>query len=253
MAGEKTQFLGLTYFPSIVGVYQREIREALVSGTAENPSNMEVIDAAFGDALEAFGNFEGALQGVMNILNGLAEVATSGSYNDLSDKPDIPNAVPIATTAILGKVKPDGVTILIDANGTIRATCEIATPEKAGIVKPDGKTTQVDAGGAIRVLFPTATAESLGLVKPDNVTIGVDETGTLKLLDKYYQKSEVYTKSEVEAMLQQLSDMLLPAEDIEEIYTATNTLMGEETEFTGFGASLLQLNALADALLGQEV
>ena len=53
--------------------------------------------------------------------------------------------------------------------------------------------------------------------------------------------------------MQQLSDMLLPAEDIEEIYTATNTLMGEETEFTGFGASLLQLNALADALLGQEV
>ena len=37
MAGEKTQFLGLTYFPSIAGVYQREIREALVSGTAKLP------------------------------------------------------------------------------------------------------------------------------------------------------------------------------------------------------------------------
>ena len=246
MAGEKTQFLGLTYFPSIVGVYQREIREALVSGTAGNPSNMEILDDAFGEAYEI-------LQLMSNFMNGLAKVATSGSYNDLSDKPDIPNAVPIATTAILGKVKPDGVTILIDADGTIRATCEIATPEKAGIVKPDGKTTQVDAAGVLRVLFPTAAVGTLGLVKPDNVTIGVDGTGTLKLLDKYYQKEEVYTKSEVEALMQQLSDMLLPAEDIEAIYTATNTLMGEETEFTGFGASLLQLNALADALLGQEV
>lgn len=45
----------------------------------------------------------------------LAEVATSGSYNDLSDKPEIPNeyTLPTASTQTLGGVKIDGTSITI--------------------------------------------------------------------------------------------------------------------------------------------
>ena len=47
----------------------------------------------------------------------------SGDYNDLTNKPTIPNAyvLPISTTAVLGGVKVDGNTITVDANGVISA------------------------------------------------------------------------------------------------------------------------------------
>lgn len=53
--------------------------------------------------------------------SGLAAVATSGSYNDLTDKPTIPEpyTLPAATTTSLGGVKPDGTTITITGDGTI--------------------------------------------------------------------------------------------------------------------------------------
>ena len=53
----------------------------------------------------------------------LATVATTGSYNDLTDKPTIPSeyVLPAATTTTLGGVKPDGTTITITEDGTITA------------------------------------------------------------------------------------------------------------------------------------
>lgn len=59
----------------------------------------------------------------------LATVATSGSYNDLSDKPTIPEAytLPAATTSTLGGVKPDGTTITVTEDGTISAVAQPAT------------------------------------------------------------------------------------------------------------------------------
>ena len=66
---------------------------------------------------------------VSNLTNytptsGLATVATTGSYNDLSDKPTIPSeyTLPAATTTTLGGVKPDGTTITITEDGTISST-----------------------------------------------------------------------------------------------------------------------------------
>lgn len=58
----------------------------------------------------------------------LATVATSGSYNDLSNKPTIPEAytLPAATTSTLGGVKPDGTTITVTADGTISAAAQPA-------------------------------------------------------------------------------------------------------------------------------
>lgn len=229
MASSKTEYLGLVVFPDITGVYQREIRIALVSGTDGTDSNMHIIDAA--------------IKGLAEALNKLAKVATTGSYEDLSDTPDIPNAVPIATQEEAGKVKPDGVTITIDESGTIKATCEIATVEQAGIVKPDGITITVDKNGVIKATCEIATIEKAGIVKPDGDTITVDEDGTIRAAN------DGYSKEEVDTMLQELSDMLLTNSDLEMVYAATNTLMGEQTEFTGLGASLLKVNALADELL----
>lgn len=53
----------------------------------------------------------------------LAAVATTGSYADLANKPTIPAAytLPIATTTVLGGIKGDGKTILIDAAGIASA------------------------------------------------------------------------------------------------------------------------------------
>ena len=127
MSTASTEYLGLIVFPDITGVYQRDIRLALVAGSG---SNMHKIDAGV----------KAIAQTLTALRNSLATVATSGSYTDLSNKPDIAAAVPLATTSVAGKVKPDGVTILIDENGVIRAAVpiSIATTEKAGIVKPDG-------------------------------------------------------------------------------------------------------------------
>lgn len=215
MASSKTEYLGLMVFPDITGVYQREIRIALVSGTDGTNSNMHIIDAA--------------IKGLAEALNKLAK--------------DIPDAVPIATQAVAGKVKPDGVTITVDESGTIKATCEIATVEKAGIVKPDGITITIDKDGVIKATCEIATTEKAGIVKPDGDTITVDEDGTIRAAN------DGYSKEEVDTMLQELSDMLLTNSDLEMVYAATNTLMGEQTEFTGLGASLLKVNALADELL----
>lgn len=88
-----------------------------------------------------------------------------------------------------------------------------------------------------------ATIEQAGIVKPDGKTIVIDANGTISTA------AESYSKAEVDTMLQELSDMLLTNSDLEMVYAATNDLMGDNTEFTGLGASLLEINALADALL----
>lgn len=107
MASARTDYLGLVVFPDITGVYQRELRIALVTGANGNDSNMHLIDAA--------------VKSLADAIDGLATVASTGSYNDLSDTPDIPSSVPIATTQEAGTVKPDGLSITVDADGTIHA------------------------------------------------------------------------------------------------------------------------------------
>lgn len=75
MASATTDFLGLIVFPDISGVYQRELRIALVTGEHGNDSNMHIIDAA--------------VKSLSDQISALASVASSGSYNDLTDKPDV--------------------------------------------------------------------------------------------------------------------------------------------------------------------
>lgn len=233
MSSASTEYLGLIVFPDITGVYQRELRLALVGGSG---SNMHKIDAgvkAIADTLTA-------------LSNSLAAVATSGSYTDLLNKPDIAGSVPIATTSIPGKVKPDGATILIDENGTISAAVpvSIATEENAGIVKPDGDTILIDENGVISaaVRVAVATLQAAGIVRPDGTTITIDANGTIHARD-------AYTKQEVDDLLEQMSDIFITDTDKSTLYTLTNTLMGTSTTFTGLGADILTINSLAQKLI----
>jgi len=71
----------------------------------------------------------GSVQLSSSDVSGLATVATSGSYADLSNKPTIPAAysLPTATASVLGGVKI-GSGISIDANGVISASSAYTLP-----------------------------------------------------------------------------------------------------------------------------
>ena len=65
--------------------------------------------------------------------------------------------IPVATTSTAGIVKPDGTTILADADGTIHgADVNVATTSTAGTVKPDGTSITVDNDGTIHALSTNA-------------------------------------------------------------------------------------------------
>lgn len=231
MAGAKTEFLGLVVYPDITGVFQRDIRIALVSGTDGKNSNMHLIDAA--------------IKKLSETLGGLAKVASSGSYKDLTDTPD---AVEIATQQRAGIVKPDGDTILVMEDGTIKAAVKVAlaTVDAPGIVAPDGDTILIDENGKIRaaVKVNIATIESPGIVKPDGATIEVDKDGKIKA-----NIPDCYTKAQVDQMLSDISSLLMTDADLELLYSATDSLMGENNTYSGLGVNIVAVNTLVDELL----
>ena len=193
MASESTEYLGMTVYSDISGVYQIDLRRSYYQ-------NWLILDA--------FAKAAG------DIVAQLKQVAYSGSYNDLSDKPTIPAATPIATQQTAGKVKPDGVTITIGPDGTIRSavTVNLATTENAGIVKPDGVTITIDANGVISA-------------------------------------RDSYTKAEVDALLTETSELLISASDLEDLGDDLDTLMGESNTYTSLGAGIVALDDLADQLI----
>lgn len=231
MASAKTDFLGLIVFPDIEGVYQREIRVALVSGTDGKNSNMHLIDAA--------------IRNLSDTLRGLAKVASSGKYEDLIGTPD---AVKIATQEAAGIVKPDGDTILVMKDGTIKAAVKVAlaTVDAPGIVSPDGDTILVDEKGNIRaaVKVNIATTDMAGIVMPDGDSIQVDEAGRIKTTFP-----ETYSKEQVDRMLYDISNLLMTGTDFEMLCTSTNSLMGEENTYSEIGANIVLINDLATELL----
>lgn len=88
----------------------------------------------------------------------------------------------IATTVNLGISRPDGITITIDADGTVHANTDYVLPKATttilGGVKVDGRTILADMSGTINV--PIATSSALGVVKVDGSTITIDTNGTIK-------------------------------------------------------------------------
>ena len=108
-----------------------------LSNTSQNPVQNNVINSALNG--KAATNHKHTAS---DITSGLAIVATSGSYNDLSNKPTIPSAytLPAATSSKLGGIKV-GSGLSVTADGTLSATggggatYEQATSTTLGLVK----------------------------------------------------------------------------------------------------------------------
>lgn len=79
-------------------------------------------------------------------------------------------SVPIATPSTAGKVKPDDVTIKVDAQGTISA--QTATGESLGVVQPDGETITIDDG-----VISVVSGASLSANVTANVAVGGINSG----------------------------------------------------------------------------
>ena len=143
--------------------------------------------------------------------SGLSAVATSGSYNDLTDKPTIitsyndltdkptiPTAytLPTASTTVLGGVKVDGTTIAI-SDGVISATAAaIATTEAAGIVKPDENTFEVGEDGTLTNKVAGSNCYIYGVsgIGTQDITNAADTTTTIpvgRLRNYDYENGDV--------------------------------------------------------------
>lgn len=77
--------------------------------------------------------------------------------------------VAIATSSVVGTVKPDGTVITIASSGAI--TVPFMTSSVIGVAKTDGSTITATSSGVISVT--TATSSQLGVVKPDGTVITV--------------------------------------------------------------------------------
>lgn len=139
-----------------------------------------------------------------------AEVATSGSYNDLSDKPKIPSAytLPIATSSTLGGVKSSttGTTaerdynVEINADGTMKVnvpwtdvntTYNVATQSANGLMSSSDKTKldnliEVPTGGTTGQVLKK-TADGVAWQNDNNTTYSAATTtanGLMSSTDK---------------------------------------------------------------------
>jgi hypothetical protein len=129
------------------------------------------------------------------LTSGLAAVATSGSYNDLSnkptiitsyndltDKPSIPSAyvLPIASTSTLGGVKVDGTTVTISGGVISAPAASVATASTTGVVKPDDVTIEVEEDGTLVNKSAGCNCYIYGVngIGSDDITIAVDPTDT---------------------------------------------------------------------------
>ena len=103
------------------------IADGVISANLTGYAQTSAIPTATSDLTNDSGFITNAVNNLTNYTptSGLATVATSGSYNDLEDKPSIPQAytLPTASTTVLGGVKVDGATVTI-ADGVISSTAK---------------------------------------------------------------------------------------------------------------------------------
>jgi len=107
----------------------------------------------------------------------LATVATSGSYNDLSNKPTIPDVSGLATetyvdNAVAGIAVPDSTSDLTNDSGFVTAN-DLATVATSGSYNDLTDTPTIPTAPGI------ATTQTAGLVKPDGTTITIDANGVI--------------------------------------------------------------------------
>lgn len=144
------------------------------------------------------------------LTSGLAAVATSGSYNDLSnkptiitsyndltDKPSIPSAyvLPTASTSTLGGVKVDGTTVTISGGVISAPAANIATTSTAGVVKPDDRTFEMGEDGTLVNKTAGSNCYIYGVsgIGSDDITLAADTTTTIpvgRLRNYNYQNGD---------------------------------------------------------------
>lgn len=96
-------------------------------------------------------------------ISGLATVATSGSYNDLTNKPTIPSAytLPTASASTLGGVRI-GSGISIDGSGIISASAGVSDGNKGDVtVSGSGATWTINAGAVIEADLANAVRNQI--------------------------------------------------------------------------------------------
>lgn len=137
-----------------------------------------------------------------NLSSALAPYALTSSLSNYTTHSELSTALsslqnytlPPATTSVLGGVKPDGVTILVDSNGVISGANQYVLPTAGtgsvgtlGGVKVDGTTITINGSGVISgantyVLPSATTTVKGGVIIPAVATSGITNTsGTIGL------------------------------------------------------------------------
>lgn len=122
------------------------------------------------------------------LSSSLSTVATTGSYNDLTNKPDIPEpyTLPVATNQTLGGVKVDGTTITITEDGTISSN-----QSSTSGVQADGDNTWTGTN-----LYPEQSNISFAYSDLDDAQSGYK--GTLSGPTLHYENPSIPSSSAIE-------------------------------------------------------
>lgn len=148
-----------------LGVIQMTITiDDELSTTSENPVQNKVITNALGGKASSSHTHTAS-----DITSGLATVATSGSYNDLSNKPTIPTVNNATLT-----IQKNGTTLnTFTANASSDVTCNITVPTKTSDLTNDSNFITEDT---TKIPLSGTSALSGDLVPASNGTINLGDT-----------------------------------------------------------------------------
>jgi hypothetical protein len=124
-------YVDLTNKPTIPSAYTLPVATASVLGGVKQGLNITIGGDGTINAVSAVTSVAGRTGNITlttSDIGGLANVASSGSYVDLTNKPTIPSAytLPVATASVLGGVKQGG-NVAIDGNGVISANVTVTS------------------------------------------------------------------------------------------------------------------------------
>lgn len=159
-------------------------------------------------------------------IEDVAKVATSGNYNDLSNKPTIPSAVTESTVSGWGFTKNTGTITGVSANGTSVATSGVAnipaaTTSKYGVTKLSSatnstSTTLAATASAVKSAYDLANGRQEKLVSGTNIktinntsilgsgNIAID--ANIQAVDTQETLDDVETNTYVKYVAQTLTD-----------------------------------------------
>lgn len=142
----------------------------------EGTNNLYFSNARARSAISVSGslNYNSATGVISYTAPTLAAVATSGSYNDLTNRPTIPAefVLPVATTSTLGGVRVDGSTITINGSGIISATADTNTTYAISAETATG-------GVNLRLTGSDSTTDNVRFASGSNITLTRTDANTI--------------------------------------------------------------------------